>query len=55
MSTAFCFGHLYRADSHNQIAGLFDTQASVVEILWVTEIILGQSCIYIRVVICFLC
>lgn len=55
MSTAFCFGHLYRADSRNQIAGLFDTQASFVEILWVTEIILGQSCIYIRVVICFLC
>lgn len=49
----FYFGHLYLANSHDQI-GLLYTQANFVETFWVTELIWGQYCIYLRVTICFL-
>lgn len=53
MSMAFYFGHLYQANSNDQI-GLLYTQANFVETFWVTELIWGQCCIYLRVTICFL-
>lgn len=53
MSMAFYFGHLYQANSNDQI-GLLYTQANFVETFWVTELIWGQCCIYLRVIICFL-